>query len=144
MQIRIRSIIQKFVRRLATLDSPRFFDAKVFVSADENVRIVLHQKMNDIADTKTACTLCGHAENPLARMHDENDIQMAAIWNITSSSSKSEIQTKTRCQNFHLEECTSQCESSARISSTILVSHLLIQICEVCLLTGHEACPMDL
>ena len=53
------------------------------VSVNGNIVIVLHREMNAIADTKTACTLCGCVEFPPAKRHDENDVQMTAVLCIT-------------------------------------------------------------
>ena len=58
------------------------------VSADENVMIALHRKMNDITGMKTTHALCECAEILPVRMHDDDDILMAVIWNIASSNSK--------------------------------------------------------
>ena len=58
------------------------------LSADENITIALCRKMNDVAGMKTTHASCECAEIPPARMHNNNDIQTVAIWNITSSNSK--------------------------------------------------------
>ena len=84
------------------------------VSADENIMFLLCHEMNNVAEMKIAHASHEHVKFLSARTHNENDIQTAAIWNITSSDS----------------EKNQESEIISTLSTNITHTHRLVQ--ELC------------